>query len=60
MKARVNRFYWEELEEIIENLTDKVAEIECIDITPFHEDNRKALLQLLTDLDSMKGGCMND
>ena len=61
MKARVNRFYWEEVEEIIDNITDKVKEIECIDVpTPFHEDKKRALLLLLTDLDNMKGGCMND
>lgn len=61
MKARVNRFYWEEVEEIIDNITDKVTEIGCIDVpTPFHEDKKRALLLLLTDLDNMKGGCMND
>lgn len=60
MKARVNRLYWEELEKIIDNITDKVTEIECIDvIRPFHDDEKRALL-LLTDLDDMKGGCMND
>lgn len=61
MKARVNRFYWEEVEEIIDNITDKITEIECIGVlTPFHEDKKRALLLLLTDLDNMKGGCMND
>lgn len=60
MRARVNRFYWEEVEEIIDNITDKVAEIECIDnLTAFHEDKKRALLLLLRDLDSMKGGCVN-
>ena len=60
MKARVNRIYWEELEEIIVNLTDKVSEIECIDVTtPYQEDAKRALLLLLTELDNMKGGCMN-
>lgn len=61
MKARVNRFYWEEVEEIIVNITDKVTEIEHTDNpTPYHEDKKRALLLLLTDLDNMKGGCMND
>ena len=61
MKARVNRIYWEELEEIIVNLTDKVSEIESVDITtPYQEDEKRALLLLLTELGNMKGGCMND
>ena len=61
MKARVNRIYWEELEEIIVNITDKISEIECIDVTtPYQEDEKRALLLLLTELDNMKGGCMNE
>lgn len=61
MKARVNRFYWEEVEEIIDNITDKVSEIECAEpLTPFLEDKKRALLLLLTELDRMRGGCTND
>ena len=60
MKARVNRIYWEELEEIIENMVDKVREIETIDTpTQYHNDKKRALLLLLTDLNDMKGGCLN-
>lgn len=56
MKARVNRFYWEEVEEIIINITDKVSEIDCItNPTPFHEDKKTALLILISVLDEMKG-----
>lgn len=56
MKARVKRFYWEEVEEIINNITDKVSEIECItNPTPYHEDKKRALLILTTVLDEMKG-----
>ena len=57
MKARVNRFYWEELEGIMENMVDKVREIESIDNpTQYHNDKKRALLLLLTDLNGMKGG----
>ena len=57
MRARINRLYWEELEEIIENITDKVSEIESIEnMTPYHDDKKRALLLLLTDLEGMKGG----
>lgn len=56
MKARVNRFYWEELEEIIDNLTDKVSEIESAEvITPFLEDKKVALLALIRELDYIVG-----
>lgn len=61
MRARINRLYWEELEEIIENITDKVSEIEFIEnMTPYHDDKKRALLLLLTDLDGIKGGRRND
>lgn len=61
MRARINRLYWEELEEIIENITDKVSEIEPIEnMTAYHDDKKRALLLLLTDLDGIKGGCRND
>ena len=56
MKARVNRFYWEELEEIIDNLSDKVSEIESAEvITPFLEDKKAALLALIRELDYIVG-----
>ena len=56
MKARVNRFYWEEVEEIINNITVKVSEIDCItEHTPYYEDKKRALLLLTSVLDEMKG-----
>lgn len=57
MKARVNRFYWEEVEEIINNITDKISELECTEhLTAYTEDKKKALLQLLAELEEMGGG----
>lgn len=54
MKARVNRFYWEEVEEIINNITDKISELECTEhLTAYTEDKKKALLQLLAELEEM-------
>lgn len=61
MKARVKRFYWEELEEIINNLTDKISEIESSEyVSPYLVDKKRALALLLADLDKTIGGDMYD
>ena len=57
MKARINRLYWQEIEEIIINISDKISEIEDIENqTGYHTDKKTALLVLLSDLENMKGG----
>ncbi len=61
MKARVKRFYWEELEGIIENLTDKITEIESNEfVTPYIDDKKRALTLLLADLNKAIGGELYD
>ena len=61
MKARINRFYWEEIEEIIINISDKINEIEEIENqTVYCTDKKKALLILLSDLENIAGGIEND
>ena len=57
MKARINRIYWEEIEEIIINISDKINEIEDIEIqTDYYTDRKTALLLLLSDLENIAGG----
>ena len=61
MKARVKRFYWEELEGIIENLTDKITEIESNEfVTPYIKNKKRALTLLLADLNKAIGGELYD
>lgn len=56
MKVRIRRFYYEELEEIIENITDKIAEIDDYDDTSEYSTDRKTALTLLRDaLDELGG-----
>lgn len=57
MKARVNRFYWEEVEEIINVITERISQIESSEhISPYCEDKKRGLLQLLTDLEEIGRG----
>lgn len=54
MKARVKKFYYEEIEEIIMDISDKIAEIEnwCNE-TEYYKDRKKALIELLTSLENL-------
>lgn len=56
MKARTQRLYYEELEEIIENLSDKIDKIKLTDnLSEYEKDIIIALTQLSLDLDELAG-----
>lgn len=47
MEARVKRFYFEEIEEIMENIDDKISELENLDDeSEYYKDRKKALIKL--------------
>lgn len=52
MKTRVQRLYYEYLEEIIEDLTDRIDEIKSSEpITEYEKDKITALTKLCATLD---------
>lgn len=54
MEARVHRFYYEELEEIIENINDKISELNDIKkISDYEKDKLIALINLVADLNNL-------
>lgn len=56
MKARVQRIYFEELEEIIENLQGKIDKIKLEDnLSDYEKDIIIALTHLSLDLDEFSG-----
>lgn len=56
MMARVRRIYFEEIEEIMENIADKISEIENLDYdSEYYEDRKKALTELYNALEDLAG-----
>ena len=56
MEVRIKRIFYEELEEIMEDISDKIAEISEIENeTQYHKDRIRALQLLYYRLEQMEG-----
>ncbi len=54
MRAREARLYWEEVEEIVNNLQDKIDELQSVDyVSDSLQDRITAITRLIADLNKL-------